>query len=167
MFLNELKRAPIALSIATVLANTSLALAAEQSITPMAATDCEAIAKTITRATGIPLTIKVGMPDFPKDVRGNACLMSGRATGLKVEFEDMEKKLDATLSGWTPLPDMSSGGPAMTGAGFAKGAQRVTYLLENDPPRKCRNIVLAACKAPLRRWTWSLKVAAFSAQPGM
>jgi hypothetical protein len=94
-----------------------------------------------TRAGGIPLTIKVGVPDFTNDVRGNACLMSGRATGLKVEFLDMEKKLNAVFSGWTTVPDMTPGGRAMTGAGFAKGAQRVIYFLENDPPRECRNIV--------------------------
>jgi hypothetical protein len=39
------------------------------------------------------------------------------------------------------VADMTPGGPAMTGAGFAKGAQRVIYFLENDPPRECRNIV--------------------------
>lgn len=166
MFLVWLERAAVALSIATALANAEFARAAEQSITPMAETDCEAVGKTITRATGMPLTIKVGVTDLTNDVRGNACLMSGRATGLKVEFEDMEKKLDAVFSGWTTVPDMSPGGPAMTGAGFAKGAQRVIYFLENDPPRECRNIVLAACKAPLRRWTWSLKVAAYSVSPG-
>jgi hypothetical protein len=74
-------------------------------------------------------------------VRGNACLMGGRATGLKVEFLDMEKKLNAVFFAWTTVPDMTPGGPAMTGAGFAKGAQRVIYFLENDPPRECRNIV--------------------------
>jgi hypothetical protein len=51
----------------------------------------------------------------------------------------MEKKLNAVFFGWTTVPDMTPGGPAMTGAGFAKGAQRVRYFL--DPPRECRNIV--------------------------
>jgi hypothetical protein len=169
MFLAGLKCAALTLSIATVLASPEFARAAPQNIRPMAASACQAIAKTITGATGIPLTIKMGVPDFPNDVHGNACLMSGRATGLKAEFDDMEKKANAVFSGWTTLPDISSGGPAMTGAGFAKGAQRVIYFLEDVPPRECRDIVLAACKAPVRRWTWSLKVFAFSisAESGM
>ena len=58
MFLTCLVRAAVAFSIATVLANADFALAAEQSVTTIAATDCEAVAKSITRATGIPLTIK-------------------------------------------------------------------------------------------------------------
>ncbi len=44
MFFTGLKRDAVALSIATVLANTALAIAAEQSITPMARTECEAMA---------------------------------------------------------------------------------------------------------------------------
>lgn len=150
MFSTGLKCVALALSIATGLAKPEFARAAQQNITPMAASDCQAIAKMITRATGIPLKIKVGVRDFPDDLRGTACLMSGRETGLTVKFDDMENKVNAVFSGWTTLPDISFGGPAMTGAGFAKGAQRVIYFLEDGLPPECRGIVPAACKAHLR-----------------
>jgi hypothetical protein len=91
-------RGVVALSIAT-------ALSGDQSITPLAPSDCRAIAKTISQAVGIPLTTKEGKPDFPNGLRGTACLMSGRATGLKVEFDDVRKKLNAALAGWTHVSD--------------------------------------------------------------
>jgi hypothetical protein len=82
MFLTRLKRAEVALSIAIVLANTALAIAAEQSITPMAGTECEAMARKISQAVGIKLGTKVGGPDFVADflpgVHGNACFVASR-----------------------------------------------------------------------------------------
>ena len=62
MFLTRLKRAEVALSIAIVLANTALARAAEQSITPMVGTECEAMARKISQAVGIKLGTKVEGP---------------------------------------------------------------------------------------------------------
>jgi hypothetical protein len=149
-------REVVALSIAT-------ALSAEQSITPLAATDCRAVAKTISQAVGIALAVRQGAPDFPNGLRGNACLMSGRATGLKVEFDDMRKKLNAALAGWTPVSDYDADGPASTITGFAKASQRIVYALQTEPPRgTCQNLPLAACKVLRQRWNWSLKVVGFS-----
>jgi hypothetical protein len=54
--------------------------------------------------------------------------------------------------------------------GFAQGTQRIVFDLDNEPPPgTCKNIVIAACKVPSRRWTWTLKVIAFaiSSQSGM
>ena len=97
-------RAAVAFSIATVLANADFAVAAEQSITPMAGTECEALARKISQAVGIKLSTKVGGPDFVADflpgVQGNACLMSSRATGLTAHFDEVQKKLNTVLSGW-------------------------------------------------------------------
>lgn len=149
-------RGVVALSIAT-------ALSGDQSITPLAPSDCRAIAKTISQAVGISLTTKERKPDFPNGLRGTACLMSGRATGLKVEFDDVRKKLNAALAGWTPVSDYDADGPASTITGFAKASQRIVYALETVPPRgTCQNVPLAACKVPRQRWNWSLKVAGFS-----
>ena len=102
MFLACLVRGAVAFSIATVLANADFALAAEQSITPMAGTECEAMARKISQAAGFPLKTRVGKPDL-SGFDGNACLMSGRATGLKTNFADVEKRLDAVFADWTPL----------------------------------------------------------------
>ena len=171
MFLTRLKRAEVALSIAIVLANTALAIAAEQSITPMAGTECEAVARKISPAVGIKLSTKVGGPDFVADflpgVHGNACLMSGRASGLKANFAEVQDKLRAALSGWTPLNEFAADSPTKTIHGFAQGTQRIVFDLDNEPPPgTCQNIVIAACKVPSRRWTWTLKVVAFSISSG-
>ena len=61
MFLIGFKGPAVALSIATAFANTALAVAAEQSITPMAGTECEALARKISQAVGIKLSTKVGV----------------------------------------------------------------------------------------------------------
>ena len=68
------------------------------------------------------------------------------------------------------MPDVGADSVTMYGAGFAKGAQRVIFRLDDEPPRgTCQNVVLAACKVPARRWIWTLKVGAFaiSTQSGM
>ena len=171
MFLTGLKRAGVALSIATVLASTALAIAAEQSITSIAGTECEALARKISQAVGIKLSTKVGGPDFVADflpgVHGDACLMSGRASGLKANFAEVQDKLRAVLSGWTPLNEFAADSPTKTIQGFAQGTQRIVFDLDNEPPPgTCQNIVIAACKVPSRSWTWTLKVVAFSISSG-
>ena len=154
-------RGAVALGIAAALCGR--AIATEQSITPLTANDCQTIAKTIGQAVGIALTTKVGAPEFPNGLRGNACLMSGHATGLKAEFDAVRKKLNAALPGWAPVSDYDADGPASTITGFAKAAQRVVYSLETVPPRgTCENVPLAACKVPRQRWDWNLKVVGFS-----
>jgi hypothetical protein len=159
--MNVRLRGAMVLGIATALCGH--AIAAEQSVTPLAASDCQALAGTISQAVGIALTTKVGAPEFPSGLRGNACVMSGRATGLKAEFDDVRKKLNASLSGWTPVSDYDADGPASTITGFAKASQRVVYSLEAEPPRgTCENVPLAACKVPHQRWNWSLNVVGFS-----
>jgi hypothetical protein len=114
MFLPGLKCAAVALS---VLANTALAIAAEQSITPMAGTECEAVARKISPAVGIKLSTKVGGPDFVADflpgVHGNACLMSGRASGVKANFAEVQDKPRAVLSGWIPLNEFAADSPTV------------------------------------------------------
>jgi hypothetical protein len=174
MFLTRLKRAAVALSIATALANAEFAQAAEQSITPVPQAECEALARKISQAVGIKLSTKVGGNDFVADflpgVRGNACLMSGRATGLKANFAEVQDKLSAVLSGWTSVNEFAADAPMSTVQGFASGAQRVVFALDNEPPPgTCQNVVIASCKVPARRWTWTLKVVAFSisSQSGM
>ena len=162
MFLTGLKRASVAFSIATVLANADFALAAKQSITPMAGTECEAMARKISQAAGFPLNTSVGKPDL-SGIDGNACLISGRATGLKANFADVEKRLNAVLADWTPLSEFAADDGGSTQQGFSKGSQRLVFQLTNYPPRgTCENVVIAACKVPRQRWIWTLKVAAFA-----
>ncbi len=57
----------------------------------------------------------------------------------------------------------SLGGPASTITGFTKGSQRLVYALETEPPRgTCQDVPLADCKVPHQRWSWRLKVVAFT-----
>jgi hypothetical protein len=94
--------------------------------------------------------------------------MSGRATGLKTNFADVEKRLDAVFADWTPLSEFAADDGGSTQQGFSKASQRLVYLPTNYPPRgTCENVVIAACKVPLRRWSWTLKVVAFSISSGM
>jgi hypothetical protein len=105
--------------------------------------------------------------DFLPGVHGNACLMSGRASGLKANFAEVQDKLRAVLSGWTLLNEFAADSPTKTIQGFAQGTQRIVFDLDNQPPPgTCQNIVISACKVPSRRWTWTVKVVAFSISSG-
>jgi hypothetical protein len=167
MFLTCFVRVAVTLSLATVLANADFALAAEQSITPMAGTECEALARKIGQASGIPLSTKVGGPDFAAGflpgVRGSVCLMSGRATGLNAHFDKVQDQLHAVLSDWTFDNMHAADSSEETIQWFAKGMQHIAFDLVNGPPRgTCENVPTAACKVPRQRWIWTLKVAAFA-----
>jgi hypothetical protein len=145
----------------SMLANEGPGIAAEQSVTPMAATDCNTLAEKISQAAGIPLRTRVGKPDL-SGIDGNACLMSGRATGLKVNFADVQNQLNAVFADWTPLSEFAADAGGSTQQGFSKESQRLVYQLTNYPPRgTCENVVIAACTVSRRRWTWTLKVVAF------
>jgi hypothetical protein len=160
MFLNRTLNGAVALSM-LAMANDGPAIAAEQSVTPMEATDCKTLTEKISQAAGIPLRTRVGKPDL-SGLDGNACLMSGRATGLKASFADIENQLNAVLADWTPLSEFAADAGGSTQQGFSKASQRLVYQLMNYPPRgTCENVVIAACKVSRRRWTWTLKVVAF------
>lgn len=64
--------------------------AAAQNVTPLDPTQCSAMAQTISQAVGIALQTTVGEPDL-SGIRGTACVMSGRATGLTLHFDDKTK----------------------------------------------------------------------------
>jgi hypothetical protein len=158
MFLSRILSGAVALSM---LANDGPGVAADQSVTPMAATDCKTLAVKISQAVGIPLRTRVGKPDL-SGIDGNACLMSGRATGLKASFADVENQLNAIFAGWTPLSEFAADAGGGTQQGFSKASQRLVYQLTNYPPRgTCENVVVAACKVSRQRWIWTLKVIAF------
>lgn len=159
----KLLRVATAVSIAAALAGGQTASAAAQNVTPLDPTQCSAIARSVGQAIGIALQTTVGKPDLP-DTHGTACLMSGHATGLPLEFEAARQTLEASLArdGWTAVPDFDADGPDSTVKGFAKASQRVVYALSTEPPRgTCENVPIAACKVPRRRWTWNLTLSAF------
>jgi hypothetical protein len=156
---------PLIVSASMLLLNAHLpAVAAETSAQPLSVQDCEAVAKAVGKATGIVLMTKVGpAPSYPEGVHGSACLISGKASGLTVEFEHEQDRIAAALPGWQHLEQFDADGPYSTLKGFAKGRERVFYTLSTDPPpATCRdNMPISACKVPHRRWTWTLTAAAF------
>jgi hypothetical protein len=81
MYLSRISSGAVAFSMLT---NDGPGIAAEHSVTPMAATDCKTLAVKISQAVGIPLSTRVGKPDL-SGISGNACLVSGRATGERSE----------------------------------------------------------------------------------
>lgn len=138
------------------------AVAAQSNIKPMAQQDCDATAKAISQAIGIPLKVKIGTPTLPEGLHGNACLLSGEAKGLTLGFEAAQDKIAAVLEGWQHLTDQDADGPFSTFKGFAKNSQRIFYSLSEEPPRgTCENKPIGDCKVPPRRWTWSFTAAAF------
>jgi len=158
MFLSRILSGAVALSM---LADVEPGIAAEQSVAPMAAADCKTLAAKISQAVGIPLGTRVGKPGL-SGIEGNACLMSGRASGLTASFADVQNQLNAVFADWSALSEFAADAGGSTQQGFAKASQRIVYQLTNDPPHgTCENVVVAACKVSRRRWTWTLKVIAF------
>jgi hypothetical protein len=132
-------------------------------VTPLAAVDCDFIAKSLGNAIGIRLAAGVGPPTFPNSIQGTACIISGEATGLTIEFLNAQRKLDAALPGWQHINEFDADGPYGTTKGFMKGSQRIVYNLEIDPPAgACRtNVPISNCKVPQRRWTWKVDAVGF------
>lgn len=138
------------------------AVASDRKIRPLPPEACKAVGDTIGKAAGIPLAARVGKSELVQGVAGDACLLSGKATGLTIGFAEAENKIDHSLAGWKHVPDHDADGPFGTVKGFTKGTQTVVYNLETEPPAgTCDNIVIADCKVPRRLWRWTLEVVAF------
>ncbi len=148
--------------ILAVIVLTAPAAAGDRKIKPLPLEECRSIGDMIGKAAGIPLSARIGKPGLVSGVTGDACLLSGRATGLTIGFAAAEDKVDRSLAGWKHIPDYDADGPFGTVKGFTKGARTVVYSLETDPPAgSCDNIVIADCKVPRRQWSWTLEVVAF------
>ncbi len=137
-------------------------LANDRKIRPLPADQCRALAETLGKAIAIPLAVGTGRPAFPTGVGGDACLISGKATGLTVEFSAAQDRIDRSIAGWTRVIDYDADGPYSTVKGFTRGPATLLYNLETDPPAgTCDNIVIADCKVPRRQWHWTLEVVGF------
>ncbi len=138
------------------------ALAADRKIRPLPADQCRALADTLGKAAAIPLSARIGKPAFPTGVSGDACLLSGKATGLAIGFMAAQDRLDRSIAGWRRVPDYDADGPYGTVKGFTRGEATLLYQLETDPPAgTCEDIVIADCEVPRARWHWALEVVGF------
>ena len=138
------------------------ALAADRNIKPAPPDQCRALAETLGKVAGIPLSATTGRPAFPNNVKGDACLLSGKAIGLAIAFDALDDKLGRSLTAWTRVQGYDADGPYSTQKGFTKGETTLLYRLETDsPPGTCEDIVIADCKVPRDQWHWTLEVVAF------
>jgi hypothetical protein len=139
------------------------AMAAETNIIPLPPSDCGAVSAAVSRAINIPLKTRVATPSFPDGLHGDACLLSGQASGLTILFDRAQDKIAAALTDWRHLEALDADGPGSTNKAFARGPQRFVYDLSMDPPPgTCSgNKPITACKVPLRRWVWSFKAVGF------
>lgn len=163
MMLSAKLRGVAILAVSTALAGGQGDNATAQDLAPLDPSECDALARTASQAVGIALKTTVGRPS-QINARGTACLMSGNATGLTLDFENMRRKVEASLAraGWTAVADFDADGPDSTQKGFTKASQRVVYALSTEPPQgTCESVPLVDCKIPRRRWTWSLTLSAF------
>jgi hypothetical protein len=110
------------------------ALAADRTIKPAPPGQCRALAETLGKVAGIPLSVATGKPTFPNDVKGEACLLSGKAIGLAIGFDAMQDKLDRSLAGWTRVQDYDADGPYSTHKGFTRVRPR--WSITSRPTRR-------------------------------
>jgi len=142
----------VGIAVALMLASCT-ALAADRKIRPLPADQCRGLAEALGRAAAIPLSAGVS---------GEACLLSGRATGLAIGFMTALDRLDRSIADWRRVPDYDADGPFGTVKGFTKGQATLLYRLETGPPAgTCDNVVIADCRVPRVQWHWALEVVGF------
>lgn len=139
--------------------------AAERPAAPLAAADCEALARSFSEATGIAVTTSVAPARSidSRAPRGNGCVIVGTATGLTRRFDRVEASLIGTLRGWTHDMEFDADGPMSTVKRFTQGTRKVIVSIETENlPGTCADIPIGDCRVPLRRWTWTFKAVAYA-----
>lgn len=150
--------------IAILLACSVRPAAADTAIEPLAIEDCRALAVLLTRATGIKLDVaEAPAPDYPDGLRGKACRLTGKATGLTLRFDTIQDRIERALKGWAHDGAQDADGAFSARKVYASGAKRLAYSLEKEPPKgTCTaNRPIVDCKVPARRWIWDFSVAAY------
>jgi hypothetical protein len=153
------------LSIVLVLSVVSGSALAETAIAPLPLSECQAVAATLTKTTGIKLNVAEGdVPEYLEGLRGKACRMVGKATGLSLDFEKVQGSIHAALTGWTYDSQKDADAPYSVIRTLDKGNQRLVYALATDPPKgTCTdNRPIVDCKVPHKRWNWDFSISAFA-----
>ena len=140
------------------------AVAADAKIKAIPQDECAALAKAVGGAIGLPLKTKTGVPKLPEGLQGSACLLSGKAKGLKIGFVAAQDKIKGALAGWKHLTDQDADGPLSTIKGYAKESERFFYSLESEPAAGVcpGDGPIGDCKAPPRQWIWTLEASAYA-----
>ncbi len=139
------------------------ALAADRKIRPMPPDQCRAMVNAVSKAVDIPLSIRTGPPpDWMRGLSGDACLASGKATGLSIDFSTALRRLQGATAGWTYVLGYDLLGDSGMAMGVAKGPATFVYYVRTDPPAgTCEHTPVGDCKLPRRQWHWTLDVTAF------
>ncbi len=138
--------------------------AAQRPATPVAADACQALARSLSDATGIAVRAATG-PARTVDDRaphGEGCVITGTATGLTRRFGEVSDRLVGTLRGWRHDVAFDADGPMSLVRRYSRDGVRVIVFLETEnPPGTCADVPIGDCRVPLRRWTWTLKAVAY------
>jgi hypothetical protein len=137
---------------------------AETAIQPLPKEECQAIAVTLTKVTGIKLNVTEGTPPIMLEgLSGKACLMNGQATGVKRDFNTIQFKVAEAFPGWTTAEYDADGAAALVRS-LKLGNKRLAYRLEMEPPKgTCtENVPIVDCKVPMKRWVWTIEAAGYT-----
>lgn len=152
------------LFIALMLGVSAASASAETAIQPLAMDECKAIAGTLTKVTGIKLDVTEGeVPEYLDGLRGKACRMVGKATGLTLDFDKVQGRIHAALTGWRYDSMKDADAPYSAVRTLEKGNQRLVYALETEPPKgTCTDDrPIVDCKVPRKRWNWTFSISAY------
>jgi hypothetical protein len=138
--------------------------AAQRPARPVAADACQALARSLSDATGIAVRAATGPARTVDDraPRGEGCVITGTATGLTRRFGEVSDRLVGTLRGWRHDVAFDADGPMSLVRRYSRDGVRVIVFLETEnPPGTCADVPIGDCRVPLRRWTWTLKAVAY------
>lgn len=137
---------------------------AQRPATPVAAEDCQALARGLSDLTGIGASTAVAPARAVDDraPRGEGCVIAGTATGLTRRFGDVSERLAGALPGWRHDVTFDADGPMSFVRRYTRGAASVIVFIETEnPPGTCADVPIGDCRVPLRRWTWTLRAVAY------
>lgn len=138
--------------------------AAQRPVTPLAADECQALARSLSEATGIAVRAATGPARSVDDraPRGEGCVLTGTATGLSRRFGEVSDRLVGALRGWRHDVQFDADGPMSLVRRYSRdGVSVIVFLETENPPGTCADVPIGDCRVPLRRWTWTLKAVAY------
>lgn len=162
---NAMKRAILAVAGLALLLTTAGASQAAQKakVAPLPAEQCASLARDVSKLVGFAVKASDGSVQGKtfSNITGEACLLSGSATGL-TQTSDVLLKLPTGLPGWKADPAYDADGPMSTSVTYRKGDAWVSLSVSVDPPAgTCGNVIIADCRIPMKRWVWTLDGLAF------
>ncbi|MGX1306948.1 hypothetical protein AB7M35_001668 [Amorphus suaedae] len=159
-------RAMPLLALATLLlAATAAHSQSSITVSPLSEQDCAALAKDVSDRTGVSVDSTIGSADayMYTNLVGNACLLSGTATGVSKDLTQLSV-VGEGYKGWTRVPAYDADGPGSTSVTFKRDKAWFGLSVGAEPPAgRCDDVMISDCKAPMEDWTWTVSGMAFTA----